>query len=68
MRVTSVPPPRATPRTRPITLILRVVPGAARDGRIAGRVEVVDTGESLPVRTADDLVDLLTRLAADIDD
>lgn len=65
--MTSVPPTPSARRTRPITVVLRVVPGAAIDGRLAGRVEVVDTGESVPVRNADELMELLTRLARDAD-
>ena len=52
-----------TPSTRPISLVLRVVTAAAIEGRIAGRVEVVDTGESFAVRSAEDLVNLVQRLA-----
>lgn len=65
--MTSVPPIPSARQTRPITVILRVVPGAAIDRRLAGRVEVVDTGESVPVRNTDELMDLLTRLARDAD-
>jgi hypothetical protein len=50
--------------TRPLTVVLRVVPEAAADGRIAGRLEVVDTGESVPIRSVDDLVAALRELAA----
>jgi hypothetical protein len=49
-------------------VILRAVAGAARDGRLAGRVEVVDTGESIAVRNVDELLAVLARLAADQDD
>lgn len=63
-----MPPSAPTPParlTRPITVILRVVPAAARDGRIAGSLEVVDTGESIPVRSVADLMEIVARLAAE---
>ena len=49
-------------------MVLRVVPSATLEGRVAGRVEVVDTGESVVIRSVDDLVLLLTRLAAEADE
>lgn len=51
--------------TRPVTVILRLVPDAAREGRIAGRLEIVDTGESLPIRQLSDLVEIVRALAAE---
>ena len=51
--------------TRPLSVVLRVVPAAAADGRLAGRAEVVDTGESVPIRNVEDLLALLQRLALD---
>ena len=61
-------PSTPTPTTRPMSLVLRVVPAAAREGRLAGRVEVVDTGEIFAVKSADDLVDLIQRLAQSRDE
>lgn len=69
------PPPRVdeavsrarSASSRPITLVLRVVAEAARDGRLAGRAEIVDTGEIVPIRTADELLDLIRRLAVESD-
>ncbi len=63
--MTSVPPTPSARQTRPITVILRVVPGAALDGRLAGRVEIVDTGDSVPVRDVNELLALLARIAAE---
>ena len=51
-----------------MSLVLRVVPAAAREGRLAGRVEVVDTGEIFAVKSADNLVDLIQRLAQSRDE
>lgn len=64
-RVPTGPPVPPARLTRPIAVILRLVPAAARDGRIAGQLEVVDTGETVPVRSADELVRFLQRLAAE---
>jgi hypothetical protein len=36
-------------------------------GLVVGQVEVVHTGEVVHVRSADDLVELVRRLAADLD-
>jgi hypothetical protein len=66
-RVTPQVPPRPLieRRTRPLTVVLRAVPNAAIEGRLAGRAEIVDTGESIPIRNVGDLMDLLARLAAE---
>jgi len=56
-----VHPDRAT---RPLTVLLRVHPGAAAGGSVAGTAEVVDTGDVVPVAGVDDLLALLARLAA----
>lgn len=53
--------------TRPFSLVLRVLPVAAREGRLAGRVEVVDTGEIFAIKSTSDLVDLVQRLSLDLD-
>jgi hypothetical protein len=50
--------------TGPVTIIFRAHPGAARAGRIAGLVEVVDSGESVPIRSAEKLLTLLSALAS----
>lgn len=63
-----MPDPRPTHParlTRPVTVILRLVPEAAREGRIAGRLEIVDTGESLSIREMSDLVEIVRGLAAE---
>lgn len=60
-----LPRPESVSRTRPLTVIVRALPGAALEGRVAGQVEVVDTGEVLPVSDTDELLALLARLAAD---
>ena len=50
--------------SRPISVVLRVIPQAAFEGRIAGRIEVVDTGESIAIRDLDELVERLRQLAS----
>ena len=39
--------------------LLRLVEKARAQGRVAGTVEVLDTGEVVPLRSADDLIVLL---------
>lgn len=39
-----------------ISVLLRVVPAALADDRLAGEVEVVETGQRLVVRNAEELV------------
>lgn len=41
------------------SFVLRLAPEALADGRIAGRVEVVETGEAASLRSADELVAFL---------
>ncbi len=65
--MTGLPSARADRQTRPVTVILRAVPAAARDGRVAGVVEVVDTGERIPIRDLAQFVSVLARLADDLD-
>ena len=54
---------KALRTTRPLSVVLRAVASAASERRIAGRVEVVDTGEVFPIRDIEDLVELLYHLA-----
>jgi hypothetical protein len=65
--VAAIPPANVARQTRPVTVILRAIPAAARDGRVAGMVEVVDTGEMIPVRDLSEFVSVLARLADDVD-
>ncbi len=65
--VTGTPPARAARQTRPITVILRAVPAAARDGRVAGVVEIADTGERVPIRDLAEFIAVLARLADEAD-
>jgi hypothetical protein len=71
-RLVSTPPipprPVVVAPTRPLTVVLRAVPSAAIEGRLAGRAEIVDTGESVPIRNVGDLMDLLVRLATEQSD
>lgn len=46
-----------------ISLILRILSGPAADGRLVGQVEVVETGEVIPVHTGEELAELARRLA-----
>jgi hypothetical protein len=39
-----------------ISVLLRVVPAALADDRLAGEVEVVETGQRLVVRSAEELI------------
>ncbi len=45
-------------------VLLRLLPRSRTGRRLAGAVEVVDTGEVALFRDADDLVDLLQRIHA----
>jgi len=60
--VPSRPPAGTGPRTRPITVIIRALPGPACERRIVGQAEIVDTGEVVPVADIDDLIAVLHRL------
>jgi hypothetical protein len=48
------------------SVMLRLLPTARTGGRLAGRVEVVETGEVTPFRDADDLVSVLRRIHGDM--
>jgi hypothetical protein len=52
---------RGIPKVRPVTvsLVLRIASAALVEGRLAGRVRVVETGEEAIVRSADELVAFL---------
>ena len=52
--------------TRQITLVCEVLTGPARSGRFVGRVEVVATGEVVPIRDLHALLDLVRRLSLDM--
>lgn len=42
-----------------VSVVLRLVPGALAEGRLAGHAEVVDTGRTTVFRDADELLRLL---------
>jgi hypothetical protein len=44
--------------------LLRLVERARSEGRIAGTAEILETGEVVPVRNLDELVDVLLGVAA----
>jgi hypothetical protein len=48
---------------RPVSLILRVLPGPAADGELIGQIETVDSGVVAFLRRGDDAVGLLCRAA-----
>lgn len=56
-------PASARPSSRPLALILRVLPAEGRRGRVVGHAEVVDTGEDVALQTVDDLVELVRRVS-----
>lgn len=47
----------------PLRLVLRLLHEPAAAGLVVGHVEIVHTGEVVTVRSANDLVDLVRRLA-----
>lgn len=47
---------------RPVSLLVRLLPAAADEGRLAGHAEVVDTSEVVPIADLDDLITLVRRL------
>jgi len=47
----------------PVSVVLRLLPGPASDGRVVGEAEVVSTGERVAIRAVEDLVRLACRLA-----
>gem|GEM_PF-6707985 len=55
----------AAPRTRrsTVTVLVRALAGPAESGLLVGHVEVVDTGEILPITSVEALVELLRRLS-----
>jgi hypothetical protein len=55
------PDPR--PLSRQITLICEVLTEPATNGRLVGRVQVVATGELVPITGVADLLALIHRLA-----
>jgi hypothetical protein len=59
-----VPDTSARRRTRPLTIVCHLLVDAATDGRVVGHVEIVNTGESVPITNVDELVALVTRAAA----
>jgi hypothetical protein len=48
---------------RPVSLILRVLPGPAADGELIGQIETVDSGVVAFLRRGDDAVGVLCRAA-----
>lgn len=50
-------------RHRPVSLLLRLLPGPAADGTVVGQVETVATGEITVVRADDDLAAIVCALA-----
>lgn len=42
-----------------VAVVLRLLPEALAQGRVVGHVELVDTGERKPIRSTQDLIDLL---------
>jgi hypothetical protein len=55
------------PDRSPVSLVLRCLPAPAAEGALVGQVEVVETGEVLPVRDLVELVALVQRVATDRD-
>jgi len=45
--------------SRSISVLLRLAPQALSTGRLAGRAEIVETGESTQIRDSDELVAFL---------
>ena len=58
-----VPDTSARRRTRPLTIVCHLLVEPALDGRVVGHVEIVNTGETVSVTSASDLVELITRAA-----
>jgi len=54
------------PLSRQITLICEVLTEPAANGRFVGRVQVVATGELVPITGIADLLALIHRLAAGV--
>jgi hypothetical protein len=48
---------------RVVSVMLRCLPDPASDGFVVGQAEVIDTGELVPIRRVDDLVEMIQRLA-----
>ncbi len=57
--------PRAEEFIAPVTLVVRLLAGAAIEGHLVGHAEVVRTGEVVSICGADDLERLAQRLAED---
>ena len=49
----------------PESFLLRLMPDALARARIVGRVEQVGSGTEIPVRSAEELIDLLLSFGAD---
>ena len=58
--------PDERPLSRQITLICEVLTEPATNGRLVGRVQVVATGELVPITGIADLLTLIHRLSAGV--
>jgi len=59
-----VPETSARRRTRPLTIVCHLLVEPAIEGRIVGHVEVVNTGDAVPITSVDELVALIERAAS----
>jgi hypothetical protein len=48
-----------------VAVVLRLLPEALAEGRVVGHAEIVDTGERKPIRSAQELVEVLCALTPD---
>ena len=59
-----VPETSARRRTRPLTIVCHLLVDQAVEGRLVGHVEVVNTGDTVPITSVDELVALIERAAS----
>ena len=59
-----MPETSARRRTRPLTIVCHLLVEPAVEGRLVGHVEVVNTGDTLPITSVDELVALIERAAS----
>ena len=59
-----MPETSARRRTRPLTIVCHLLVEPAIEGRMVGHVEVVNTGDTVPITSVDELVALIERAAS----
>jgi hypothetical protein len=59
-----VPETSARRRTRPLTIVCHLLVDQAVEGHLVGHVEIVNTGDTVPITSVDELVAVIERAAS----